>query len=45
MRSTICALLIKPYGAHLVGEPAVATHHLKAFIWNVLRDDDEYLAQ
>ena len=22
---------------HLVGVPAVATHHLKAFIWNVLR--------
>ena len=30
--------------AHLVGIPAVVTHHLEALVWNVLRDSDEGLA-
>ena len=31
--------------AHLVGVPAVVTHHLKALIWNVLRDRCDKIAR
>ena len=38
----LCLLCTLPaLTAHLVGVPAVATHHLKALVWNVLRDGDE----
>ena len=35
----LCLLCTLPaLAAHLVGIPAVITHHLKALVWNVLRD-------
>ena len=35
----LCLLCTLPaLAAHLVGVPAVVTHHLKALVWNVLRD-------
>ena len=38
----LCLLRTLPaLAAHLVGVPAVVTHHLKALVWNVLRDGDE----
>ena len=38
----LCTLPALP--AHLVGIPAVVTHHLKALIWNVLRDCRDEIA-
>ena len=40
-RRLVCDLLLRTLpalAAHLVGIPAVTTHHLKALVWNVLRD-------
>ena len=39
----LCTLPALP--THLVGIPAVVTHHLKALVWNVLRNGDKYLAR
>ena len=47
-RRLVCDLLLGMLPAlatHLVGVPAVITHHLKALIGNVLRNGDEYLAR
>ena len=42
----LCLLCTLPaLTAHLVGIPAVVTHHLKALIRNVLCNGDEYLAR
>ena len=41
----LCLLRTLPaLPTHLVGIPAVVTHHLKALVGNVLRNGDEYLA-
>ena len=41
----LCLLCTLPaLAAHLVGIPAVVTHHLKALVRNVLRNGDKYLA-
>ena len=40
-RRLVCDLflgMLPALFAHLVGVPAVITHHLKALVWNVLRD-------
>ena len=40
-RRLVCDLLLRTLPAlttHLVGVPAVVTHHLKVLVWNVLRD-------
>ena len=42
----LCLLCTLPaLTAHLVGIPAVVTHHLKALIWNVLRDRCDEIAR
>ena len=42
----LCLLrTLSALGAHLVGIPAVVTHHLKALVWNVLRNGDEFWAR
>ena len=42
LRVLLCLLRTLPAQAtHLVGVPTVVTHHLKALVWNVLRDGDE----
>ena len=47
-RRLVCDLLLGMLPAlatHLVGVPAVITHHLKALIWNVLRDRRDEIAR
>jgi len=39
----LCTLPALP--AHLIGIPAVVTHHLKALVWNVLRDRRDQIAR
>ncbi len=42
----LCLLRTLPaLTAHLVGIPAVVTHHLKALVWNVLRDRCDEIAR
>ena len=42
----LCLLCTLPaLTAHLVGIPAVVTHHLKALVRDVLRNGDKYLAR